>query len=80
LAFKFLRKKRIKINNKSSYEKRKLVEYYKIIEPIWKKGRIPQIKCNYDGKTFLITNQGSIEINFCNYKMPFQKKQNKSTN
>jgi Holliday junction resolvase len=74
LAFKFLRKKRIKINNELSYEKRKLVEYYKIIEPLWKKGKTPQIKCNYDGKTFLITSNGSIEINFSNYKMHFQKK------
>lgn len=73
LAFKFLRKKRIKINNELSYEKRKLVEYYKIIEPIWKKGKTPQIKCNYDGKTYLITRNGSIEINFSNYKMHFQK-------
>ncbi len=73
LAFKFLRKKRIKINNELSYEKRKLVEYYKIIEPIWKKGKTPQIKCNYDGKTFLITRKGSTEISFSNYKMHFQK-------
>ena len=74
LAFKFLRKKRIKINNELSYEKRKLVEYYKIIEPIWKKGKTPQIKCNYNGRTFLITSNGSIEINFSDYKMHFQKK------
>ncbi|MGZ5471435.1 MAG: resolvase [Nitrososphaeraceae archaeon] len=73
LAFKFLRKKRIKVNNELSYEKRKLVEYYKIIEPIWKKGKTPQIKCNYNGRTFLITSNGAIEINFSDYKMHFQK-------
>jgi len=73
LAFKFLRKKRIKINNKSSYEKRKLVEYYKIIEPIWKVGKTPQIKCNYNGKTYVLTNRGSKEISFQDYKMPIKK-------
>lgn len=72
LAFKFLRKKRIRKNNVTIYESRKLVEYYKIIDILGGKKKIPQIKCNYTGETFVVLENCTKKIKFLEFKMPFQ--------
>ncbi|MFB5599808.1 MAG: resolvase [Nitrososphaeraceae archaeon] len=72
LAFKFLRKKRIRRKNATIYESRKLVEYYKVVDILGGKKKIPQIKCNYIGETFVVSENLTKKIKFPEFKMPFQ--------
>ena len=56
LAFKFMRKKRFARKNLVVYEKRKLIEYYKIADKLHKSDNIPFVKCRYSGKTYVMSN------------------------
>ncbi|HET6715719.1 MAG TPA: hypothetical protein VFG90_01220 [Nitrososphaeraceae archaeon] len=71
LAFKFMRKKRFTRKKQVVYEKRKLVEYYKIADILNKSGRIPGVKCTYGGTTFVIRNGKFAKKSLPNYMMPF---------
>ena len=54
LAFKFMRKKRFTRKKQVVYEKRRLVEYYKIADKLDNLDNIPVVKCTYGGKTFVM--------------------------
>ena len=73
LAFKFSRKKRYKRMGKIVYEKRKLVEYYKIADRFENRKNIPIIKCTYEGETFEMNGKKCKHIKLADYKMPFQQ-------
>jgi Holliday junction resolvase len=72
LAFKFMRKKRFTRRNQVVYEKRRLIEYYKIADKLNKLGSIPVVKCTYLGKTYVMHNGSFTVKNLPNYAMPFQ--------
>lgn len=72
LAFKFMRKKRLTRKNLVIYEKRKLIEYYKIADKLHKSDNIPFVKCTYSGKTYVMSNGKFSHKNLPDYIMPFQ--------
>lgn len=71
LAFKFMNKKRYKRKGLVVYEQRKLIEYYKIADKFIKSRKLPTIKCTYDGRTFAITGNKTVELNLPDFQMPF---------
>jgi Holliday junction resolvase len=71
LAFKFMRKKRFTRKKKVIYEKRKLVEYYKVADKLNRRGSIPVVKCTYGGSTFVMNNGKFMKKTLPNYVMPF---------
>ena len=71
LAFKFMRKKRFTRKKQVIYEKRRLVEYYKIADKLNRLDSIPIVKCTYTGSTFLMRNGKFIKKSLPNYVMPF---------
>ena len=75
LAFKFMNKKRFRRKNKTVYESRKLLEYYKIADSVADANRsnLPIIKCTYDGKTYALNNDKTVPLDLPSYAMPFQK-------
>ena len=81
LAFKFMRKKRLKRRGQIVYEQRRMIEYYKIADRLSKMNNnnnndnegITMIKCTYQGKTFSIHGNECRKLNLPNYTMPFQK-------
>jgi Holliday junction resolvase len=75
LAFKFMNKKRFKRKNKTVYESRKLVEYYKIADLVLDSScnDLPIIKCTYDGKTYALNKNKTVPLDLPSYGMPFQK-------
>lgn len=73
LAFKFMRKKRFTRKKQVVYEKRKLVEYYKIGDKLYKLENIPVVKCTYSGKTYVLSNGKFTLKDLPNYVMPFQQ-------
>ena len=72
LAFKFMRKKRFTRRKQVVYEKRRLVEYYKVADKLNKFEVIPVVKCTYTGKTYVIHNGKYTRRSLPNYVMPFQ--------
>jgi Holliday junction resolvase len=72
LAFKFMRKKRFTRKKHVVYEKRKLIEYYKIADKLNRFEIIPVVKCTYSGKTYVINNGIFTRKSLPNYIMPFQ--------
>lgn len=72
LAFKFMRKKRFTRRRQVIYEKRRLVEYYKIADKLDRQGSIPVVKCSYSGATFVMHNGKFIKRSLPNYVMPFK--------
>jgi len=71
LAFKFLRKRRLK---KDSYEKRELMAYYKEFNLVFRKGEsAPDIICTYNGSTYAIFDGEKKKIDLPDFKMPFKK-------
>lgn len=72
-AFKFLSKKRFRRAKQTVYEQRKLIEYYKVADSIEIRKNLPIIKCTYEGRTFLLSKNKSIEISLPDYEMPFDK-------
>ena len=72
LAFKFMRKKRFTRKNQVVYEKRRLVEYYKIADKLNMLDSIPVVKCTYSGRTFVMNNGSFAKKSLPNYVMPFQ--------
>lgn len=70
-AFKFLSKKRFRRKNKTVYEQRKLVEYFKVADSVDALGDLT-VKCTYDGRTYsLRENAQSVELNLPDFAMPF---------
>ena len=72
LAFKFMRKKRFARKNLVVYEKRKLIEYYKIADKLHKLDSIPVVKCTYSGRTYVMSNGKFTNQSLPDYIMPFQ--------
>jgi Holliday junction resolvase len=72
LAFKFMRKKRFTRNNRVVYEKRRLIEYYKIADKLKNLGSMPIVKCTYNGRTFVMYNGKFTTKSLPNYNMPFK--------
>ncbi|HKU49044.1 MAG TPA: hypothetical protein VJP79_03755 [Nitrososphaera sp.] len=74
LAFKFMSKKRFRRKNKTVYESRKLLEYYKVADIVDSMSVLPIIKCTYEGKTSAIFANGkTMPIELPDYFMPFHK-------
>ena len=73
LAFKFMRKKRFTRKRQVVYEKRKLIEYYKVADVLNKLHSIPVVKCTYGGKTYVMYNGVFAKKSLPTYVMPFQK-------
>jgi Holliday junction resolvase len=73
LAFKFMSKKRFRRKNETVYESRKLLEYYKVADVVAEMSVLPIIKCTYDGRTFAIHKNKTVDLNLPDYSMPFQK-------
>ncbi|MDQ3840028.1 MAG: hypothetical protein M3297_12240, partial [Thermoproteota archaeon] len=71
LAFKFMRKKRFTRKKCVVYEKRRLVEYYKIADNLNKQDSIPIVKCTYSGGTYLMYNGKFAKRALRDYPMPF---------
>ena len=74
LAFKFMRKKRFTRGKRVIYEKRRLVEYYKVADKLDRQGSMPIVKCSYSGATFVMHNGKFIKRSLPNYVMPFKTK------
>jgi Holliday junction resolvase len=74
LAFKFMRKKRFTRNRQVVYEKRRLVEYYKIADKLDRLGTMPIVKCSYSGATFVMNNGKFTQRSLPSYIMPFNIK------
>lgn len=72
LAFKFMRKKRFTRKKQVVYEKRKLVEYYKIADKLHELDSLPLVKCTYGGKTYVMYNGKFTKKSLPTYVMPFQ--------
>ena len=73
LAFKFMSKKRFRRKNKTVYESRKLLEYYKVADIVDSMTVLPIIKCTYGGKTSAIFESGkTVVLDLPDYAMPFQ--------
>lgn len=71
LAFKFMRKKRYMRKGQIIYEKRKLIEYYKVGDIFDKLEDIDAVKCTYEGKIFFIRGGKSKNLSLPDYVMPF---------
>jgi Holliday junction resolvase len=72
LAFKFMRKKRFTRKKQIVYEKRRLIEYYKIADKLNNLNNVPVVKCTYSGKTYVMHDGKFIKKSLPNYIMPFQ--------
>ena len=72
LAFKFMRKKRFTRKKEVIYEKRRLVEYYKIADRLHNLENIPIVKCTYGGKTYVMSNGKFTKKSLPTFVMPFQ--------
>ncbi len=72
LAFKFMSKKRFRRKNKTVYESRRLVEYYKVADVVETMKTLPIIKCTYGGATSAIIEGKSIPLDLPDYSMPFR--------
>ena len=72
LAFKFMSKKRFRRKNKTVYESRRLVEYYKVADIVETMNILPIIKCTYEGATSAIIEGKSIALDLPDYSMPFR--------
>lgn len=71
-AFKFMSKKRFRRKNKTTYEQRKLVEYYKVADILVGENPLPIVKCTYDGKTFAMRGAKTVALNLPDLPMPFR--------
>lgn len=72
LAFKFMRKKRVTRKKQVIYEKRRLVEYYKIADKLNELESVPVVKCTYSGKTYVMYNGKLTMQSLPSYIMPFK--------
>jgi Holliday junction resolvase len=73
LAFKFMRKKRFTRANQVVYEKRRLIEYYKIADKLNRFKTLPVVKCTYGGNTYVMHNGKFTIKGLPDYIMPFQR-------
>jgi Holliday junction resolvase len=79
LAFKFMRKKRFTRKRGVVYEKRRLIEYYKIADKLNKLDSMPIVKCTYSGRTFVMYNGKFTRRTLRDYPMPFNVTQVNNT-
>jgi Holliday junction resolvase len=73
LAFKFMRKKRFTRKKQVVYEKRKLLEYYKIADKLNRFENMPIVKCTYSGNIYVLYNGNFTLERLPNYDMPFER-------
>ena len=73
LAFKFMRKKRFKRKQGVIYEKRKMLEYYKIADKFMNLNNVPLLKCTYDGNIFVAHDGNFVKNNLPDFTMPFEE-------
>jgi len=71
-AFKFMSKKRFRRKNKTVYEQRKLVEYYKVADLLVGVNPLPVVKCTYEGKTFAMLGNKTFSLALPDLPMPFR--------
>lgn len=71
-AFKFMSKKRFRRMNKTVYEQRKLVEYYKVADQLVGVKPLPIVKCTYDGRTYAMLGGKTVELDLPSLPMPFR--------
>ncbi|HEX6067986.1 MAG TPA: hypothetical protein VFZ05_04220 [Nitrososphaera sp.] len=71
-AFKFMSKKRFRRKNKTVYEQRKLVEYYKVADELVGANPLPIVKCTYDGRTFAMHGSKTVVLALPDLPMPFK--------
>jgi hypothetical protein len=57
------------------YEKRKLLEYYKIADRLNRYESIPIVKCTYGGNTYVMSDGRFVMKSLPNYVMPFHAAQ-----
>jgi Holliday junction resolvase len=72
LAFKFMRKKRFTRKKQVVYERRRLVEYYKIADKLHNLENIPVVKCTYGGVIYVMSNGKFTKKSLPTFVMPFQ--------
>jgi Holliday junction resolvase len=72
LAFKFMRKKRFTRKKQVVYERRRLVEYYKIADKLHNLENIPVVKCTYGGMIYVMSNGKFTKKSLPTFVMPFQ--------
>jgi Holliday junction resolvase len=73
LAFKFMRKRRLQRKSQIIYERRQLIEHYKLADSLCKKTEYPIIKCTYNGATFAIYSDKCKKLTLPPFPMPFMK-------
>jgi Holliday junction resolvase len=71
-AFKFMSKKRFRRKNKTVYEQRKLVEYFKMADSLVGQSPLPVVKCTYDGRTYAMRGNKTVAISLPDLPMPFK--------
>lgn len=71
-AFKFMSKKRFRRKNKTVYETRRLIEYYKVADTLVDTRPLPVVKCTYDGRTFAMQGSRTVDLQLPDLEMPFQ--------
>lgn len=71
-AFKFMSKKRFRRKNKTVYEQRKLVEYYKVADELVCANPLPIVKCTYDGRTYAMHGSKTTALALPDLPMPFR--------
>ena len=71
-AFKFMSKKRFRRKNKTVYEQRKLVEYYKVADELVGANPLPIVKCTYDGGTYAMQGSKTTALALPDLPMPFR--------
>lgn len=76
-AFKFMNKKRFRRKNRTVYETRRLVEYYKVADALADIRPLPVVKCTYEGKTYAMHGKRSVDLHLPELKMPFQNGEKK---
>ena len=74
LAFKFMRKRRLKRKSDIIYEGRQLVEHFMLADALCKTKEYPVIKCLYSGTTFAIYHDKCKKITLPHFRMPFSRK------
>jgi hypothetical protein len=66
-----MRKKRFTRKKRVVYEKRRLIEYYKIADNLNKLDSIPIVKCTYSGGTYVMYNGKFTKRTLRDFPMPF---------
>ena len=79
LAFKFMRKRRLRRKSDIIYERRHLVEHYMLADALCKSKEYPVIKCTYGGTTFAMYHDKCKKLRLPHFRMPFMKSLEKTS-